>query len=75
MPPESLDEQHSHAKANITGLDIFTGAKKVDISPTSHNMTAPVVEVGTYTLLDVADDGFCSLMDDSGDTREDLKCP
>ncbi|GBG29247.1 Eukaryotic translation initiation factor 5A [Hondaea fermentalgiana] len=67
--------KHGHAKANITGLDIFTGAKKVDISPTSHNMTAPFVTVSSYTLLDVSEDGFCSLMDEAGETREDLKCP
>mmetsp|Transcript_17530 Transcript_17530/g.30895 ORF Transcript_17530/g.30895 Transcript_17530/m.30895 type:complete len:159 (-) Transcript_17530:72-548(-) len=67
--------KHGHAKANITGLDIFTGAKKVDISPTSHNMAAPFVAVTQYTLLDISEDGFCSLMDESGETREDLKCP
>mmetsp|Transcript_10692 Transcript_10692/g.17485 ORF Transcript_10692/g.17485 Transcript_10692/m.17485 type:complete len:160 (+) Transcript_10692:150-629(+) len=67
--------KHGHAKANITGLDIFTGQKKMDISPTSHNMVAPFVTVSTYDLLDVADDGYCSLMDENGETREDLKCP
>merc|ERR1711916_13876 len=67
--------KHGHAKANITGLDIFTGQKKVDISPTSHNMTAPFVTVTQYDLIDISEDGFCSVMDDAGETREDLKCP
>mmetsp|Transcript_9185 Transcript_9185/g.18058 ORF Transcript_9185/g.18058 Transcript_9185/m.18058 type:complete len:160 (-) Transcript_9185:205-684(-) len=67
--------KHGHAKANITGTDIFTGAKKVDISPTSHNMTAPFVTVTTYDLLDVSEDGFASLMEENGETREDLRCP
>ncbi len=30
--------KHGHAKANITGLDIFTGNKYQDMSPTSHTM-------------------------------------
>lgn len=67
--------KHGHAKANITGLDIFTGQKKQDIAPTSHNLAAPFVSVTTYSILDVSDDGFTSLMDEAGDTREDLKCP
>jgi len=67
--------KHGHAKANITGTDIFTGQKKIDISPCSHNMSAPFVHVNNYQLLDVSEDNFCSLMDDNGDTREDLQCP
>eukprot|EP00501_MAST-03F_sp_TOSAG23-6_P000579 GSMAST32.ASY1.ANO1.600.1 assembled CDS len=30
--------KHGHAKAKITGIDIFTGHKYQDVSPTSHNM-------------------------------------
>ena len=26
-------------------------------------------------MLDIDDDGFCSLMDDGGDTKDDLKLP
>ena len=36
--------KHGHAKANITGIDIFTGKKVMDISPTSHTMYQPVVD-------------------------------
>lgn len=28
-----------------------------------------------YTLVDISDDGFLSLMDDAGETREDVKLP
>lgn len=28
-----------------------------------------------FQLLDISDDGFLSLMDDNGDTRDDLKIP
>ena len=67
--------KHGHAKCNMVGLDIFTGKKYQDISPSSHNMVKPVVSIGGYTILDVADDGYATLMDDDGDTREDIMCP
>ena len=67
--------KHGHAKVNMVGTDIFTGKKVQDICPASHNMTKPVVSTKTYTVLDVTDDDFCSLMDADGDTREDIVCP
>jgi translation initiation factor 5A len=59
----------------MVGTDIFTGKKVQDICPASHNMTKPVVSTKTYTVLDVTDDDFCSLMDADGNTREDIPCP
>lgn len=38
-------------------------------------MDAPNVEKVEYQLLDIGGDGFCSLMDENGDTKEDLKIP
>jgi translation initiation factor 5A len=62
-------------QANITGLDIFTGQKKQDIAPTSHNMEAPFVHVDNLQLVDITDEGFCSLMTEAGETRDDLRLP
>merc|ERR1712072_1303189 len=59
--------KHGHAKANITGLDVFTGKKYVEICPTSHNMTSPFVTVTTYQVIDIRDeeeDSYLSLIDD-----------
>lgn len=68
--------KHGHAKANITGVDIFTGKKYEEISPTSHNMEAPYVFTSVALVTDISEDGFATLLDeDSGDTREDLKAP
>jgi translation initiation factor 5A len=67
--------KHGHAKANITGLDIFTGKKYQDISPCSHNMVAPFVTVTKLNVIDIAEDGAVTLMDDNGETREDLNLP
>merc|ERR1712014_487848 len=66
--------KHGHAKVHMVALDIFTGKKLEDICPSTHNMEVPNVKRKDYQLLSI-DDDFLSLMDDSGDTREDLKCP
>jgi translation initiation factor 5A len=38
-------------------------------------MMVPNVVRKDYQLNDISDDGFLSVMDDSGETREDLKLP
>ena len=67
--------KHGHAKARIEGIDIFTGKKYIDLTPTSHTCYRPRVEQLTYTLTDIADDGILSVMDDAGEMREDLNLP
>jgi translation initiation factor 5A len=66
--------KHGHAKVHMVALDIFTGKKYEDICPSTHNMDVPNVERKDYQLIGVMDD-FLSLMDDSGQTRDDLKVP
>lgn len=65
--------KHGHAKANIVAVDIFTGKKLEDISPTSHNMMSPIVTRKDYQLLNVDDEGYITIMDDKNETREDLR--
>jgi translation initiation factor 5A len=68
--------KHGHAKCNFTAIDIFTGKKYEDISPTSHTMYAPVVVRTEYQFLNPDDDDeHCMLMTDDGETREDIKMP
>jgi len=66
--------KHGHAKVHMITLDIFTGKKIEDICPSTHNMDVPNVKRKDYQLIGMEDD-FLSLMDDSGETRDDLKCP
>merc|ERR1712029_1126121 len=66
--------KHGHAKVHLVAIDIFTGKKLEDLSPSTHNMDVPNVSRREYQLINVEDD-FLSLMDDSGDTREDVKMP
>ena len=67
--------KHGHAKCNFTALDIFTGKKYEDIVPSSHSTTVPFVTRADYQLLDIGDDGELSLMEDSGDTKDDVNLP
>mmetsp|Transcript_51758 Transcript_51758/g.121529 ORF Transcript_51758/g.121529 Transcript_51758/m.121529 type:complete len:158 (+) Transcript_51758:23-496(+) len=64
--------KHGHAKASITGIDIFTGKKYQDIAPTSHNLMQPIISKKDYHLIQIEEDNFISLMDEDGGIREDL---
>jgi translation initiation factor 5A len=64
--------KHGHAKANITGVDIFTGKKYQDISPTTHNLLQPIISKTDYTLIEIDEDNFITVMNEEGEIREDL---
>jgi len=67
--------KHGHAKVHLVGLDIFNGKKYEDLCPSTHNIDVPNVTRSDFQLIDVSDDGFVSLMNDKGETRDDLKLP
>jgi len=67
--------KHGHAKCNFTAIDIFTGKKHEDIIPSTHTAQVPVVVRQEYELIDLTADGFLSLMDPAGETREDIVLP
>jgi translation initiation factor 5A len=66
--------KHGHAKVNMVGIDIFDGKKYEDMSPSTHNMDVPFVKRTEFTLIDITEEGYLSLMDADGDTRDDLHC-
>lgn len=66
--------KHGHAKAHLVAIDIFTGKKMEDLSPSTHNMDVPNVSRNEYMLIDI-DDGFLNLMTNDGETKDDVKAP
>jgi len=66
--------KHGHAKVHMVALDIFTGKKLEDICPSTHNMDVPNVVRKDLQLVDI-DGDYLSLMDDTGETRDDIKVP
>merc|ERR1711881_689890 len=68
--------KHGHAKCVFTGLDIFTDKKYEMMSPSTHTVSVPVVKRTQWTIIDMEDDdGVASLMDDNGETKDDLNVP
>ena len=67
--------KHGHAKASITGIDIFNGKKYEDSVPTSHNVEVPNIKRTEWSVISIDGDGYVTLMDLQGNTRSDLRLP
>ncbi|XP_019619816.1 PREDICTED: eukaryotic translation initiation factor 5A-1-like [Branchiostoma belcheri] len=66
--------KHGSAKVDLVGTDLFTGKTIEVVSASNMNMDCPKVTRTEYQLIDVTN-GFLNLMDDNGDTRDDIKLP
>jgi translation initiation factor 5A len=67
--------KHGAAKAMVTGIDIFTSNKYECTFGSGDNVDAPLVVRREYTLINIDDEGFMCLMDETGTMKEDLKLP
>lgn len=68
--------KHGHAKVNFTGIDIFTGKKYKEIQGSTHPMLTYDSTKSEYGVMAIdADTGALSLIDEKGETRDDLNLP
>ena len=67
--------KHGAAKAMVTGIEIFSAQKYECTFSTGDMVDAPVVTKTDYTLINIDDEGYMSLMTDSGEIKQDLKVP
>ncbi|KAE8308686.1 translation protein SH3-like domain-containing protein [Aspergillus transmontanensis] len=68
--------KHGHTKVHFVGIDIFTGKKIEDISPSTHVSDVPVVHREEYKFdgTDV-DDEYLLLTDMNGNAKNDVPVP
>ncbi|KAF0979781.1 hypothetical protein FDP41_000934 [Naegleria fowleri] len=65
--------KHGSAKMHLVGIDLFTGKKYEVVAPTSANIDAPYVAKKEYPLMDVSEDGYLTVLTDTGDERCDIQ--
>ncbi|KAJ6803053.1 eukaryotic translation initiation factor 5A-2 [Iris pallida] len=62
-------------KYGFVGLDIFTRKKLQVVVPSSLCCDVPHVKCSDYQLINISEDGFVSLLTESGGTKDDLRLP
>ena len=67
--------KHGAAKIKFCGLDVFDGKKYEEIISSTHNIDIPYLYRSEFTLVDVNEEGYLTLMDGDGNCREDMKLP
>jgi translation initiation factor 5A len=67
--------KHGHCKTCIEAEDVFTGRRVQFVAPASYPMPCPFVKKQEFILIDIADDGALSLLDDDNEERNDLDLP
>uniref|UniRef100_A0A0G4H2U3 Eukaryotic translation initiation factor 5A n=1 Tax=Chromera velia CCMP2878 TaxID=1169474 RepID=A0A0G4H2U3_9ALVE len=67
--------KHGAAKIMFVGIDIFTDKKVEETHSSTSNVEVPIVKKSEFQLMDITDEGYMSLIDGSGNMKEDVKIP
>eukprot|EP00490_Sorites_sp_Unknown_P027648 CAMPEP_0114650936 /NCGR_PEP_ID=MMETSP0191-20121206/7995_1 /TAXON_ID=126664 /ORGANISM="Sorites sp." /LENGTH=148 /DNA_ID=CAMNT_0001864955 /DNA_START=1 /DNA_END=443 /DNA_ORIENTATION=- len=67
--------KHGAAKAMLTGIDVLTNNKYECTYSTGDTVDAPIMKRTEYQLINIDDEGYVTLLLDSGETKEDLTLP
>ena len=67
--------KHGSAKAMITGIDIFTANKYECTYSTGEMVDAPIIKRNEYLVINIDDEGYLTLLTDTGETVEHLRIP
>ncbi|XP_053201013.1 eukaryotic translation initiation factor 5A-2-like [Panonychus citri] len=62
-------------KFHIKGQDIFNGNNHDIFCPLNSMINIAVVSEKNYAVIDILDNGWCSLMGEKGEVRDDLRLP
>lgn len=65
--------KHGSCKITFVGIDIFTGKKYREMSPSTHNMSAVIVKKEKFQILCVEDNVF-KIIDDQDKMGPDIDC-
>jgi len=65
--------KHGHAKANIEMKDVFTDKKMIHIFDSDERVKCPIVKKENYTLSNIDNEGFVSLLSNDGKIDETVK--
>lgn len=72
---DPMPGKHGGTKIHFIAVDIFSGKRKEEIIASGDNVDQPTVVKTDFVLCDINDEGFLTLMDDGGETREDIRMP
>ncbi|KAG0247417.1 Eukaryotic translation initiation factor 5A [Mortierella polycephala] len=67
-------DEYGDVYVKLVAIDIFTGNKLEDLSPSTHNMNVPNVSRNELQLVNI-DEGFLNLMTNDGSPKDDVKQP
>jgi len=66
--------KHGHAKCKFAASDIFSGATKEELCPSTHTIDVPFVVKTDYSVMGM-EDGYLQLMTEDGEMRQDVQLP